>query len=380
MVQDHITLINQGGESATTPFHWNQGKLSATLETLRGGKSEGVDQVRIDTGAISFTVLPTRGMSLWKATCGELELGWNSPNRGPVHPAFVPISEPSGLGWLSGFDEMMVRCGLESNGAPVHSEQGALLYPVHGRIANLPAHLVTLDYDAATETLTLTGVVEETRFLFLNLRMTSQYIVKAGESKITIRDTVENLSESATEIQMLYHTNFGANLLDAGSQLVAPAKTIVPRNEHAAKSIDSWSTYLAPQAGFEEQVYFFEMFADEKQRTQCLLKNGAADSGVSLSWQTENLPWFAQWKNTAAGADGYVTGLEPTTNFPNPRPFEGEKGRTVKLAGGAKTSFDLAIEPHTTADQIVAAEEQIEAIRGGHEAKVFREPQADWCA
>ena len=47
-----------------------------------------------------------------------MELGWKSPVHGPVHPNFVPLNEPSGLGWLDGFDELFVRCGLESNGAP----------------------------------------------------------------------------------------------------------------------------------------------------------------------------------------------------------------------------------------------------------------------
>ena len=47
----------------------------------------------------------------------------------PVHPAFVPIAEPSGVGWLSGFDELMCRCGLESNGAPDFDERGQLAFP-----------------------------------------------------------------------------------------------------------------------------------------------------------------------------------------------------------------------------------------------------------
>ena len=45
-------------------------------------------------------------------------IGWKSPIAGPVHPSLVSLGEPSGLGWLDGFDEFIVRCGLESNGAP----------------------------------------------------------------------------------------------------------------------------------------------------------------------------------------------------------------------------------------------------------------------
>ena len=41
------------------------------------------------------------------------------------------------------------------------------------------------------------------------------------------------------------------------------------------------------------------------------------------------MPWFTQWKNTTSVADGYVTGIEPGTNFPNPRTYEGEQGRVI---------------------------------------------------
>ncbi len=78
----------------------------------RDGLSEGVDELRIHNGRFSFTVLPTRGMGIWKARWDDqLEIGWQSPVPGPVHPRFVPLTEPSGLGWLDGFDELLCRCG-----------------------------------------------------------------------------------------------------------------------------------------------------------------------------------------------------------------------------------------------------------------------------
>ena len=114
---------------------------SVRLRTCRGGRSEGVHVVELDNGQIVIDVLPTRGMGIWRIRRGSHTLGWRSPIRGPVHPAFVPLYEPSGLGWLDGFDELLCRCGLESNGPPVFDEAGKLLHPLHGRIANLPASL-----------------------------------------------------------------------------------------------------------------------------------------------------------------------------------------------------------------------------------------------
>ena len=81
---------------------------SRDKRTLRGGLREGVDVVEVDNGRLRFVVIPTRGMGLWRASCGDVQLGWKSPVQGPVHPAFVPLWEASGLGWLDGFDELLV--------------------------------------------------------------------------------------------------------------------------------------------------------------------------------------------------------------------------------------------------------------------------------
>ena len=109
------TLFNQ-----TTNEHLGYQKICehAEFSVHKSGLSAGVEMVTINNGAMQIHVLPTRGMSIWRASCGEEIIQWQSPIRGPVHPSFVPVSEPSGIGWLDGFDELLVRCGLESNGAP----------------------------------------------------------------------------------------------------------------------------------------------------------------------------------------------------------------------------------------------------------------------
>src|ERR1700722_5358054 len=92
---------------------------SVTKHRLRGGRRDGVDLIVVDNGALRFAVVPTRGMGLWKGFYLGNCLGWESPiTDGPVHPSFVNLTAAGGLGWLEGYDELMARCGLESNGAP----------------------------------------------------------------------------------------------------------------------------------------------------------------------------------------------------------------------------------------------------------------------
>lgn len=350
------------------------------MRTLRCGLSAGVDVLRVDTGTFRFDVLPTRGMSIWKAWAGDLEIGWQSPNRGPVHPQFVDLGEPSGLGFLDGFDEMFVRCGLESNGAPEFDDKGQLRYTLHGRIANRPAHYVSVSADGESGEITVMGVVEETRFHFLKLRMTTTIKIKAGERGFRVHDAIENVSAAPAEMQMLYHVNFGAPLLDAGAKFVAPLKTVVPRTEHAAAGIRNWESYAAPQTGFEEQVYFMELLGDDAGNTQTLLKNAHGTAGVSMHFNKKQLPCHTIWKDTAAIADGYVTGLEPGTNFPNPRTYEGQNNRVVKLPGGGKVAFDVGLQVHIDSAGVVAAEQAIASLQGSTAPKVFDKPQKGWCA
>lgn len=356
------------------------GGYSVAQRLLTSGLSAGVISIHVDNGTFAFDVLPTRGMGIWKGWMGGEEIGWKSPIRGPVHPAFVPIAEPSGLGWLDGFDELLVRCGLESNGAPEFDDQGKLKYPVHGRIANKPAHRVELTIDGDSGEITLTGDVEETRFHLFKLRMTTTISTKIGEPGFRLHDQILNISQSPAEMQMLYHINFGQPLLDAGSRVVVAANTVVPRTARAAEGIRSWDSYAAEQPGFAEQVYFLKLVADRQDSTQVLLKNAHGTRGVSLKYNAKQLPCFTVWKNTTAAADGYVTGLEPGTNFPNPRSFEGEQGRVVKLAPGSATGFDLQLMAHSSSDQVIAAEKTIAELQRGVTPKIFDQPQPGWCA
>ena len=141
------------------PAKW-AGLPRATLlrsERFTAGCARGSTWSKSTTGGSAFVVVPTRGMGIWRASCGDVQLGWKSPVKGPVHPALVPVTEPSGIGWLYGFDELLVRCGLESNGAPEFLPNGALLLPLHGRVANIPAHKVEVAIDGDSGEIAVTG-------------------------------------------------------------------------------------------------------------------------------------------------------------------------------------------------------------------------------
>lgn len=357
-------------------------KWQVRLRTCRGGRSEGVQVVELDNGRMCIDIVPTRGLGIWRVRRGEKTLGWQSPVRGPVHPALVPVFDPSGLGWLEGFDELLCRCGLESNGAPeFDAKTGKLLYPLHGRIANLPAHRLELVVDEAAGTLTLRGIVDETRFHFRSVRLTSTLSTKIGSSEFAWNDEVQNVGGRDATLQMLYHFNVGQPLLRAGARVSAPVATVAPLTKVAAQAgIESWNIMPPPQPGSAEQVYVAELLADDAGNARVMLSGLSGDEAVSLRFSKQALPCFTLWRNTAAESDGYVVGLEPATNFPNPHSFEKQHGRAVTLKPGDTWRAEVAVAWHSDPQAVALDAASIDMIQRRQSAEYSSNPCEGWSA
>ena len=336
---------------------------SVRQRTLHGGRQEGVEVIEVDNGALRFTVIPTRGMGVLRVESGDVRLGWDSPVKEVVHPQFVNLASRGGLGWLEGFNEFIVRCGLESCGAPgpdtFRTATGGTVthnLTLHGRIANTPASEVEVVIGRAPPyRIRIRGRVDERMLFGPQFELWTEISTAPGSNEFRVEDQVRNASACAQEFQLLYHVNYGAPLLEAGARFHAAAKSVTPRNDYSAKHVRQFDTYAAPKAGFAEQVYFLEPLADAAGRTHVLLHNAAADRGVSMSFALEQLPCFTLWKNTGAIADGCVTGLEPGTGFPNPRPVERQAGRVPRLAPGEARCFALDFAIHDERAQVAAA-------------------------
>jgi hypothetical protein len=369
--------VYQGRRSTRRVRQW-----SVRLRTLRGGCSDGVQVVELDNGLLAIDVLPTRGMGIWRVRRGSQALGWRSSVRGPVHPAFVPLFAPSGLGWLEGFHELLCRCGLESNGPPVFDDQNRLVQPLHGRIANSPAHFVELIVDEGSQQLTLRGVVEESRFHFQSLRLTSTLTTKFGSHEFSWNDEVENIGGKDATLQMLYHFNVGQPLLRPGARLLASVGTVAPLTQvAAAEGIERWNVMPPPRPGSSEQVYCAQMLGDDKGVTRLLLAGLENDMAIGMRFNTSSLPYLNLWRNTPDEAAGYVMGVEPATNFPNPHPFEKQHDRVVLLARGQKWSTgEVAVAWHTEAKAVVAEEQAVSAIQGAQKVDFVADPRPDWSA
>lgn len=339
--------------------------------TLHGGKQEGVDLVEIESGSLRLLVSPTRGMSVIRVDRGDIRLGWDSPVKEIVHPREINLQNRGGLGWLEGFNEWMVRCGLEWAGHPGKDrfinntgDTAEMDLTLHGRIGNIPASEVEVLIDPEPpHRIRLRGRVDERQFYGPKLELWTEISVEPGATSFRIDDQIRNYSSDPQEFELIYHANFGPPLLGPGSRFTGAIREVTPFNDHAAKSSAGFASYDGPTKGFVEQVYVLQPFADEQGSTTVMLSNQAGDRAVTMRYQIAQLPYFTLWKNLTTLEEGYVTGLEPGTSSPANRSVERLAGRVPKLQPGEVRKFGLELAIQSGADEVHTAAEPIERLR-----------------
>jgi len=362
------------------PAQWSVRKIR-----LHGGRQEGVDLIVLDNGRLRLRIIPTRGMGIYDVECGDVRLGWESPVTEVVHPMWIDPHARGGIGWLEGFNEYMVRCGLEWFGAPCEDTQHhapgeapANNLTLHGKIANLPASEVHVSIEReAPYRITVHGMVREESLFGPKFALSTEISTVPGEASFTVRDTVTNRGSGEEEFGLLYHINHGQPLLEEGAEIVAPAKRVTPMTARATEGgVENYAKIGPPTVGYTEQNYMLDLAADDAGMTRAMLRNAAADRGVSIAWNKAALPCFTIWKNTQPEADGYVTGLEPGTNYPYPRPNEREAGRVMKLDSGASHETSLTLSILADTDSVSAEADSIAKLLGRATTEFDKQPPA----
>ena len=357
---------------------------SVTQKTLRGGKQEGVKLLTLDNGKLQISIIPDRGMGIFDVTSKGVRLGWDSPVKEIVHPSHINLESRGGLGWLEGFNEWMVRCGLEFAGHPGTDEfidntgnPSTLNLTLHGKIQNIPASEYEIIIDPEPpHRIRIRGTVYEKFFYGPKLKLITEISTVAGSDTFQISDQLINEGAFAQEFQLIYHGNYGSSILEEGAQIYTAAKSVTPMNNHAAKGIDNWKSYQGPTPGFIEEVYLLEPQPDGEGNTIALLANADLTLGTSVQWNLSELPYLTIWKNTAAQEDGYVTGIEPATGYPFNRKVERKYGRVPMIQPGETRSFTLNFGIHHDQYSVQSVIGEIENLQKNTALMINREPPA----
>ncbi|WP_053239987.1 aldose 1-epimerase family protein [Pleomorphomonas koreensis] len=341
--------------------------------TLHGGRQEGSTLVTIRAGRLTVTVIPTRGMGILRASLDGVGFGWASPVDEVVHPSFIRLGERNGLGWLEGFNELMVRCGYEWSGHP--TVDGDKVYTLHGRAGNTPASKVEVCIGRqAPHRIVLRGLVKEKAFKNVDFETWTELTVVPGDSGFSLDDRLTNRADYAHPYEVIYHTNVGRPVLDEGARVVGPFLHVAPFNDAAKPDLATWDRYRGPTPDFDEMLYACELKAGADGKTEVALVNASSTLGFSVTYHVAELPAFSLWKNTDTDRQGYVTGLEPGSNYPYPLPVERAAGRLKTLEPGAEARFRLRFDllsDKTAVDACVARIGKLGTTAG---ARVHAEP------
>ena len=379
------TWVLTDAEAGTDKGNWQisskQLKLSGDAfslqqKVLHGGKQEGSKVLTITSqNGLTIALSPTRGMDLLHVNGDGVRLGWDSPVNEVVNPAYINLDSRNGLGWLEGFNEMMVRCGYEWTGHPVVKD--GRIYTLHGKAGNTPASRVEVTIDEkAPHEIRVRGLLKENTFKKANLETWTELRYVPGAKSFTLHDVLTNRGDYPHDYQIIYHSNFGTPILEKDARFIAPLKSVSPFNDYAKSGLKAWNIYDAPTKDFDEMVFNLVPKADSSGKTLAAVINSKGDKGASIEFDTHQLPLLTMWKNTDTLKQGYVTGIEPGTNYAYPVTIEKEQGRVKQLAPGQSTTFELTYTLLSSASAVNATEQRIRQIQGDEQPTVDEKPIA----
>ncbi|CAG9132722.1 unnamed protein product [Plutella xylostella] len=350
--------------------------FSIEQKVLRGGKQEGSKVLTVTSqNGLTIALSPTRGMDLLHVSGHGVRLGWDSPVQEVVNPTYINLESRNGLGWLDGFNEMMVRCGFEWSGHPVTKD--GVLYTLHGRAGNTPASKVEVTVDEkAPHEIRIRGLLKEVTFKKAKLEIWTELRYVPGSDSFTVHDVLTNHADYAHDYQIIYHSNFGTPILEKDARFIAPLKSVSPFNDYAKSGLTRWNIYGAPTKDFDEMVFNLAPKADSDSKTVAALINSKGDKGASIEFDIRQLPLLTLWKNTDTLKQGYVTGIEPGTNYAYPVTIEEAQGRVKRLQPGQSAEFALTYSLLKDASAVQKVEQRVKQIQGGDVIAISETPIA----
>jgi Domain of unknown function (DUF4432) len=316
------------------------------LVTLGDGSERGVRVLEFRSGSgFEFDVLVDRGFDIGRCAQAGRSLAWISPTGFPG-PWFA---EPDGLGFLRGFGGgFLTTCGLDHAFGPAEDTAEQFHYPakpterygLHGRASNIPARLVAYGerWEGDECVLFADGEVRQAAVFGEHVLLRRRIEVRAGESRLTIRDEVTNEGFDPTTHMLLYHVNVGWPVVDDGAELVAAASSVRSRD---GEPTEGYGTFHGPVAGYVEQVFEHDLAAEPNGSVPVAVVNRVAGLGAFQVFRRDQLPFHFVWRMLGEGT--YVVGIEPSTNRPAGRLDARQRGELIELEPGEARLYELEL-------------------------------------
>ena len=303
--------------------------------TVSEGRAKGTEIIEVKTaGALELEILPDAGLDIGQCRYKGINMSWMSKN-GYDSPAAISPYETEFVNTFPG--GLLYSCGLRSAG-PANRDNGEW-HPLHGRYHSLQAEHVSAVIEG--DEIIVSGTIRETALFGHCLEVKRVIRIPVFGSKVTVEDTVSNLTPRDEEIMQIYHCNFGYPLLSEKAKLFLPeARETIPRTEFAKTGLGRECEFDAPIDSEEERVFFQKMESEFWAR----LENPEIGVNMTISWSGETLPILSEWRSMASG--DYVLGLEPTNCYISGRHDERENGTlpVLKAWESVKNQVTIAFE------------------------------------
>ncbi len=284
---------------------------------LQGGKGEGMHFVYVRNGlGLEAWISVDRAGDISRISVDGKNMGFFSP-CGYVAPQYY---DKDGLGFLKSFTAgFITTCGLTQVGSPCEDDGEVL--PLHGTVSHIPADNCVIEEDSEGVTVKL-KVIDGIIF-GKKLVLNRTYRFSYSENTFEMSDTVVNEGDRQSPYMIMYHCNMGYPLLTENSIIKIPHNSQEPRDDHAAKYMDSALIPEVPQPQYQERCYYYDVKANDGVAKVGIYSTDA-NIGMVMSYDKTTLDRFTQWK--MMGEKDYVMGLEPGNCNSDGRDITREKG------------------------------------------------------
>jgi hypothetical protein len=337
------------------------------LATLGDGNERQVRVLEFRTGSgFAFDVIVDRAFDIGRCELDGQAIGWQSP-VGFGGPWFA---EHEGLGWLRNWGGgLLTTCGLDHALFMAVDTAEQYHYPpkqtesfgLHGRVSNRPAILrgYGAEWDGDECTLWAEGEVVQASVFGENLVLRRRIEAKVGSSHFTMHDEVTNVGWNPTPHMYLYHVNIGFPVVDEGSELLVPTRSVEPRGDYEA---GTYRILEGPSSGYTERVYEHDVIADSSGTVPVAIINWARGIGAYEVFNPRQLPFHFVWRMLGEGH--YVVGIEPSTNRTGGRLDARERGELIVLEPGETRTYDLELGALQGDEEIEQFAERVAALGG----------------
>jgi len=299
---------------------------------LSDGRGRGQRLIEVKTSAgLRASFSQDRCLDILDLEYKGVNLGFLSKN-GIISTALTnPETDSFTKYWSGGF---LATCGLRNTGPSCNID--GEFFPVHGCIGITPAENVTVFVDE--NKMIITGKIRETALFGACLEMERKITIPSSGAKITISDTIKNLTPETETVFLLYHINFGFPFLSEELAIEFPEGEVRGRTELAQENIDSRIKITPPIDGEPELVFFYQ---PKEQDAEVKLVNKGLGIKAVINYDSSRLPVLSQWKCMRSG--DYALGIEPGTSFIRGREEELKNGYDIRLPGFASLEYGFAI-------------------------------------